>query len=236
MSAVDVVSTVSARVAKRWQAIDPLLPAPPAPPGCGADLTVTGPGGHPSATGTCEHWAGEPGTLDLTWAAARRFLLTAHVAGPDVGAGLDQLLARWREHLAATPGTDADDTAAVVTWPSRDVGGIRALMRHGFQPQSVVAARVMTQAAGGTPPAVQPVRIRRAGPADVDVVTQFGVDEVRYDAHFGGVTERPDTAEAMRREVTAQLAGPEPWIWLAERDGTAAGLVTAERPEAALTA
>jgi GNAT superfamily N-acetyltransferase len=143
------------------------------------------------------------------------------------------LLARWREHLAATPGTDADDTAAVVTWPSRDIDGIRALMRRGFQPQSVVAARVMGRAAGDTRPAAAPVRIRRAGPADVDVVTEFGVDEIRYDAHFSGVTERQDTVDAMRREVTAQLAGPEPWIWLAERDGTAIGLVTAERPEAA---
>jgi GNAT superfamily N-acetyltransferase len=233
MSAVDAASTVSAQVAKRWQAIDPLLPAPAAPAGCGADLTVTGAGGPPSAIGTCEHWAGEPGTLDLAWGAARRFQLTAHVAGPDVAAALDQLLARWRKHLAATPGTDADDTAAVVTWPSRDIDGIRALMRHGFQPQSVVAARVMGRAAGDTRPAAAPVRIRRAGPADVDVVTEFGVDEIRYDAHFGGVTERQDTADAMRREVTAQLAGPEPWIWLAERDGTAIGLVTAERPEAA---
>ena len=233
MPAVDAASTVSAQVAKRWRAIDPLLPAPAAPPGCGADLTVTGAGGHPSAVGTCEHWAGEPGTLDLTWGAAHRFQLTAHVAGPDVAAGLDRLLARWREHLAATPGTDADDTAAVVTWPSRDIDGIRTLMRHGFQPQSVVAARVMGRATGDTGPAAAPVRVRRAGPADVDVVTQFGVDEIRYDAHFGGVTERPDSADAMRREVTAQLAGPEPWIWLAERDGTPIGLVTAERPEAA---
>ena len=44
MSAVtgDTASRVSAQVAQRWQAIDPLLPAPGAPPGCGADLVVTG--------------------------------------------------------------------------------------------------------------------------------------------------------------------------------------------------
>jgi len=233
VSDVDAASTVSAQVAKRWRAIDPLLPAPAAPPGCGADLIVTGAGGPPSAIGTCQHWAGEPGTLDLAWGAARRFQLTAHVAGADVAAGLDRLLARWHEHLAATPGTDADDTAAVVTWPSRDIDGIRTLMRHGFQPQSVVAARTMGRAAADTGPAAAPARIRRAGPADVDVVTQLGVEEIRYDAHFGGVTERQDTADAMRREVAAQLAEPEPWIWLAERDGTAIGLVTAERPEAA---
>ena len=51
MSAVtgDTASRVSAQVAQRWQAIDPLLPAPGAPPGCGADLVVTGAGGEPAA-------------------------------------------------------------------------------------------------------------------------------------------------------------------------------------------
>ena len=229
--------TVSAQVARRWRAIDPLLPAPGARPGCGADLVVTGAGGQPAAIGSCEHWAGEPGSLDLAWGAARRFQLTAQVAGQDVAAALDRLLARWRDHLAAVPGTDADDTAAVVTWPSRDIDGIRTLMHHGFQPQSVVAARVIGGASKdgepGQAPETAQVRIRRAGPDDVGVVARFGLEEIRYDAHFGGVTERPDTADALRRAAAAQLAEPEPWTWLAERDGTAIGMVSAEPPEAA---
>src|SRR4029077_2503921 len=129
--------------------------------------------GQRAAIGTCEHWAGEPGSLDLAWGAARRFQLTAQVAGPDIAAALDQLLARWRDHLAAVPGTDADDTAAVVTWPSRDIDGIRPLMRHGFQPQSVVAARVMGGGSADAGGAAE-VRIRRAGPADAEVVARFG--------------------------------------------------------------
>jgi len=56
---------------------------------------------------------------------------------------------------------------------------------------------------------------------------------VRYDAWFGAVRERPESAEALRREAAGLLAGPAPWVWLAERDGTPAGMVAAERPAAA---
>ena len=42
----DDIADVTAAVARRWRAIDPLLPAPGAPAGgCGAELTVTGPDG-----------------------------------------------------------------------------------------------------------------------------------------------------------------------------------------------
>jgi GNAT superfamily N-acetyltransferase len=59
------------------------------------------------------------------------------------------------------------------------------------------------------------------------------VEIVRFDTHFGGVTERPGTPAAMEREAAGLLAGPEPWTWLAEQDGTAIGLLGAQRPEAA---
>src|SRR5208283_803485 len=120
----DDIAGVTAAVARRWQAIDPLLPAPGAPGGgCGAELAVSDPDGQLAAIGTCEHWRDAPGSLELTWGAASRFRLTVQTAGPDIAGALDQLLARWHTHLAAVPGAAADDTAAVVTWPSRDVGG-----------------------------------------------------------------------------------------------------------------
>ena len=56
---------------------------------------------------------------------------------------------------------------------------------------------------------------------------------IRYDAHFGTVIERPHTAAVLRRDTAAMLAAPDPWIWLAERDGTPVGLLYAEPPEAA---
>jgi hypothetical protein len=131
-------------------------------PGTGlrTELVVAGPDGRPAAAGTCEHWAAEPGSLDLSWSAARRFDLTAHVAGPDIAGPLDQLLTRWREHLADEPGADDEDTAATVTWPSRDIGAVATLVRHGLAPLEVIAAR--TPGRGPTAPATAPgVRVRR---------------------------------------------------------------------------
>jgi GNAT superfamily N-acetyltransferase len=220
------------RVARRWQTLDPLLPAPaPSPPGCDTVLTVTGPDGRPAATAACEHWVGDAESLDLSWGAARRFQLTPQIAGPDVAGALDGLLSQWRDHLATVPGTDDEDAAALVTWPSRDIHGIRTLLRHGLAPLEVIAARPTGHQPAG--PAPQGWRIRRAGPADIDAVARLGVEVIRFDAHFGGVTERPGTAAAMRREAAGLLAGPEPWTWLAERDGTAIGMLAAQRPEAA---
>jgi len=213
--------------------------------GCGASLVVAGPDGRPAAVGACEHWEGRPDDLDLAWGAARRFQLTAWTAGPDVGAALDQLLSLWRDHLAGLPGTGDEDTAAVVTWPCRDIGGITALVRHGLSPFAVVAARVTGRHADHTGPAGGRAEgegpgagrhgpyIRRATPADIDTVVRLGMDVIRFDAHFGDVVERPSTAAALRQEAAGLLAGPDCWTWLAERDAVVTGMVAAQRPEAA---
>jgi GNAT superfamily N-acetyltransferase len=241
-------SGISARVARRWQAIDPLLPAPAArPPGCGADILVAGPDGEPIATGACEHWEGVPGSLDLCWGATRRFQLNAQIAGPDVAAALDRLLSLWRDHLALVPEAEAQDTAAVVTWPSRDVDGVKPLLRHGLTPLTVAAVRSTGRCAGpgdGVPrraagdarsaglTAAAPggVRIRRAEAADIDQVVRLGLELIRFDAHFDCVIERPGAAEALRRYAARMLDVPESWTWLAERDGTAVGMLSAEQP------
>jgi GNAT superfamily N-acetyltransferase len=215
-------------------------------------LTVTGADGQPTAAATCEHWVGDAESLDLSWGAARRFQLVPQIAGPDVAGALDDLLSQWRDHLAAVPGTDDEDTAALVTWPSRDIHGIRTLLHRGLAPTEVIAARptgrhlagatdapprraegLAVNASPDAGPAQRGLRIRRAGPADVDAVARLGVEVIRFDAHFGDVIERPGTAAAMRREAAGLLAGPEPWTWLAERDGTAIGMLAAQRPEAA---
>jgi len=102
------------------------------------------------------------------------------------------------------------------------------------------------------------VLIRRAGPADIDAVTRLGMEVVRFDSHLIGVPERPDTMAVLRREVASWLgappgsepdkpagsepgeptgtepgkpAGPQSWTWLAECDGTAVGMLYAQRPE-----
>jgi ribosomal protein S18 acetylase RimI-like enzyme len=244
----DAVNAVLTDVRRRWQAIDPLLPVPTQRgPGCAARLLVSGPAGRPAAVGTCEHWVGGPEELDLAWGAARRYQLTAWTAGPDEAGALDRLLALWRDHLAALPEAGGEDTAAVVRWPSRDIGGVAALVRHGLAPFEVVAARLTgerghpgapsagrapdTGGAAGT--ASQRVRIRRGTPADIDTVVRLGTEVIRFDAHFTAMPDRPGTAGALRREVTGLLADGEPWTWLAERDGAAVGVAAAQRPESA---
>jgi GNAT superfamily N-acetyltransferase len=219
---------------RRWQAIDPLLPAAPGwPAGCGAELAVDGPDGCLVAAGSCEHWRAEPGSLDLIEGAALRFRLTPYITGPDALASLDKLLSRWREHVAAVPEAAGEDTAAVIGWPSRDVTGVRALVAHGLVPLGVIAARSASrrpEMIAGCPPGV---RVRRAAPADLDVVVHMGMQVVRFDAHFGGVIDRPGAAQALRAEVAGLLAEHEPWVWLAERDDDPVGLLVAEPPEVA---
>jgi GNAT superfamily N-acetyltransferase len=245
-----------AQVTARWEAIDPLLPGATTGPGCGAGLVVAGKGELPAAIGTCRHWKGSPGSLELTWGATRRFQLTAWVAGPDAAAAMDQLLSLWRDHLSGLAGATGDDTAAVVDWPSRDIGGITSLLRHGLAPLTVIAARPAPQPQGtaaaragtcgqrahghapdpghralvATPPGIQ---IRPAGPGDLATVARLGLEVVRFDQHFGCVVERPGTADALRRQASRLLGAEQPWTWLAERDGTPVGMVQAEQPDSA---
>ncbi|HLK02051.1 MAG TPA: GNAT family N-acetyltransferase [Streptosporangiaceae bacterium] len=224
------------QVARRWQRIDPLLPDPPlTAPSCGAEL-ITGRPDRRSAAGRCEHWAGAAESLDLSWGAARRFQLSALVAGPDVARGLDQLLSEWTAHLKEVPGSGDADTAALVNWPSRDVDGVAALLRHGLAPLEVIAARKTPSepAPLGTPAQVDGLLIRRALAADIETVVRLGLEIIRFDSRFGTVGERPGTAAALRVEATARLlTGPDAWTWLAERGGDAVGMLAAQRPAAA---
>jgi GNAT superfamily N-acetyltransferase len=218
---------------RRWQAIDPLLPAIAGwTPGCGADLAVDGPDGGLVAAGSCIHWTAEPGSLDLIEGPPRRFLLMPYLTGADVLITLDTLLSRWRDHLAAVPDAAAEDTAAVIGWPSRDVAGVRALVAHGLTPLGVIAARPARRVPAVVADGPPGVRIRRATPADLDLVVAMTMEVLRFDACFGGVLEPPGAAEALRAQVTGLLEH-DPWTWLAERAGDPVGLLIAERPQAA---
>ena len=232
----DGIASLTDEVASRWRALDPLLPAPAGTEqNCGTQLLVTGPGGRLVADGDCEHWHGAAGSLDLTWGAAHQFRLTARVAGPDLGASLDQLLTRWRDHLSAVPGTDAADTAAIVTWPSRDTSGVQALLQHGFAPLEVIAARRTGERPIERAPDLsdQGVKLRRAGLADIDAVVSLGLEVIRFDAEVSSVTVRADTAAELREECAGLLTGPRPWAWLAERHRNPIGMLIAEPPSVA---
>lgn len=231
----DIADDVVSSVARRWRRIDPLLPEPePLDGNCRANLIVPGKTGRAAAVGWCRHHQTEAEAAELTWRARTQFWLTAQVAGdpeePALGTGLDELLVRWRAHLATEPATATADSQAAIRWPSRDVAGARALLRHGLKPLTVIAARPAGRAMPDAASGRGGLRIRLAGPADVAAVTALSLDVIRFDQHFGSARMRPHTERLEQLAVTETLAQPEPWTWLAERDGEVAGLLVAVPP------
>lgn len=187
----DVVNDINKAVARRWKGLDPLLPEPgDLPEVCMAPLLASGDNGRLAGLGVCCHQHMPANTMAQTWGTATRWVLTMRLCEPDTRAAADDLLTQWREHLARQREATADDTAAVVNWPARDVTGVLALMRHGLQPTTVIAARPAghpTPVGGAAPGLV----VRPAGPGDLDVVTEMAMCVVRYDAQFGGSIPRP---------------------------------------------
>jgi len=225
----DAVDGVNRVVGRRWQDLDRMLPGrADLPEGCAAPLVAAGTNGRPAGLGVCRHEHVPADTLNQTWGAAGRFSLILRLREPDTSAALDDLLGQWHDHLAGLPETGAQDTAAMISWPSRDVSGVNALLRHGMQAMTVIAVRPAGQAADG---GQRDLVIREAGPADLDTVAEFEMGVIRYDAQFGSAILRPATEALVRAETQAALARRPAWAWLAERDGQPVGLVHVQPPE-----
>ena len=229
----DAVDEINRAVSRRWLGLDRLLP-PRAelPEGCAAPFVTTGANGRPAGLAACRHEHIPDGRLNQTWGTATRYSLIARLREADTSAALDDLLGQWRDHLTGLPGTGADDTTAMITWPARDVSGVNTLLRHGLQALTVIAVRparpepAVPDLAGD-----ESLVIREAGPADLDVVTGFEMGVIRYDALFGAAILRPATEELVRAETQAALAVRPAWAWLAERGGRPVGLVHVQPPE-----
>jgi GNAT superfamily N-acetyltransferase len=235
----DAVRDINRTVARRWQAIDPLLPDPAAmPAGCGAPLVVNGDNGRLTGLGVCVHHHVPADSLNQTWGAADRFTLVPRLAGQDVAAPADALLSQWRDHLTGVAAARGADTSATVVWPSQDITGIQALLGHGLQALTVIAARPRPRASHapqgphGSRGAFG-VTIRLAGPADEEQILDLELRLIRYDIHFGGPVWRPGTAKLVRDEIHSSLARRATWTWLAERAGRAVGLLVAQPPQEA---
>jgi len=128
----DTVDEINRAVGRRWQGLDRLLPLrAELPEGCAAPFVATGANGRPAGLAACRHEHVKSGTLSQTWGTADRFSLVARLREADTSAALDDLIGQWRDHLADLPGTGTDDTAAMITWPARDVSGVTTLLRHG---------------------------------------------------------------------------------------------------------
>jgi GNAT superfamily N-acetyltransferase len=229
----DVVNDVNKAVGKRWQSLDPLLPEPGDwPEGCMAPLVVNGENGRPAGLAVCHHHYVPAGALEQVWGAATRFTLTPRLRGPDTLAALDGLLTQWHDHLAGLPQARGQDTAAVINWPSRDITGVRALLKHGMQAIAVIAVRPAGRpipAAVAEAPA--DLVIREARPDDLDAMTELEMGVIQFDAHLGAAIERPGAQALVRAETRKALAASSPWAWLAERRGRPVGLVHVQPPQ-----
>src|ERR1700745_3949390 len=96
----DAVRDINRAVARRWQAIDPLLPDPSSlPAGCGEPLVVNGGGNRGAGLGGCVDQQNPGVAPNQTWGPAERFTLVPRLAGQDIAATTDELLTAWRDHL-----------------------------------------------------------------------------------------------------------------------------------------
>jgi GNAT superfamily N-acetyltransferase len=229
----DVVDDINEAVGSRWRDLDRMLPAPrDLPDGCMAPLVVGGENGRPAAVGVCRHLYVPDDALEQVWGTATRLVLTPRLRDSGHHAALDELLGRWRDHLAGLPAAGDHETTAMIDWPSRDVSGVNVLLKRGMQAITVLAVRPAGRATRATDlPAG--VVIREARADDLDAVTHMELGVIWFDAHFGAAIMRP-SAEALVRDATAKALARRPaWAWVAERGGRLAGLVHVQPPDEA---
>ncbi|HVQ96479.1 MAG TPA: GNAT family N-acetyltransferase [Mycobacteriales bacterium] len=211
---------VLAAVADRWRRLDPLLPSPrPWAPEVPV-LAV------PGAVGVPNHRVPEPGAPLPMWFAAHGFTLRPLVADLEVGPALDRLLTDWSAGIAEPAAAAGADSAAYVFVPSRDTDTFLPLARHGLTAYVVIAAR----RPGYPNLPVGPAKVRQATPADLDTVAALALTQARHETPFATTYERPTAAEQIRAEADRALQTPERWVWLAEVDGAAVGLLIGTPP------
>ncbi|ASR37167.1 GCN5 family acetyltransferase [Prauserella marina] len=198
--------------------LDPLLPER-VDAGEGERIGTALPGGG-QVTGVL-YRASHEGLTGL-WHARHTWELTPSTPAPGA-AGMTALLRAVRDRITAS-GASAD-SAVAVTWPSRAVDVIPALVERGLVPYSVLAVRDRLQRpepAGG-------VAVRRAGEADLDELTALWLSELRYGALVGSSVPREGAAELLAGELRRALGSGEP-VWVAESGGIPVGFAACGRP------
>ena len=216
------MDTLQERHNRRLRLLDPLLPDfPPLPEAGPEDVRLDVPDGG----GLARLVRADPATLDGTWNPAERHILMARVGADEPVAVMDALLSDWSRTVRARAG--AAESAAVVTWPSRDVVLIPTFLAHGMTPRLVLAIRL---AGRDSPPGGTQVVVRRATEADVDTLVAMELELIRWNQTLGQMTERSNTTEQIRLKHTADS---RPWSWLAEVDGVPVGQLSVLAPDQA---
>jgi ribosomal protein S18 acetylase RimI-like enzyme len=193
----------------RFAAVDRVLPPPAPPPNDEVLTAATAAGDRVAGVVQTRHYG--PGELDLLWSAATVWQLFPF-PGETGGEGMDALLRAWRHRMdAESPGPDS---ACTVTWPSRDAPAIRAFLRHGMVPISVLAIRTIPPS-----PEVPPddVTVRLARPEDFEEVLALTKETFEYTARVT-FRERPEAMALISPQLRRNLAAGAP-IWLAESGG-----------------
>ncbi|MBK1788496.1 GNAT family N-acetyltransferase [Prauserella cavernicola] len=205
-----------AEQAGRFGAIDPLLPVITDPPE-GETLVATLPDGG-RVTGVLRVTFTDPAAPEALWSALEVWELTP-IVGERGTEGMDAVLRACRARLdAERPG---EDSACLVSWPSRDAEGTRALLDHGLVPLWALGVRTAEPPeAPGSPD----VRVREAGPGDVETILRLERAEVEYSAQAGNLRARTGWEHRRRESLREQLAGDSSG-WLAELDGEPVGVV-----------
>lgn len=228
-SSETVVAELLEQQRRRFATLDPGLPEAAAPPP--GEIVVT-----PSPAGDAAGVAGEhswpAGSGPLLWSAVHVGEL--HPVVGDTGAtGLDALLGAWRSRFG--PRLHEADSAAVVTWPSADVAATRVFLDRGLAPLAVLAVRPNTPLRPGPGAEVDPdLRIRRAGPSDLEACVALALEELHYSSQVGGSIVRPDAAQMKRTTLRDRLARGEP-TWIARRasSGAVVGMLECGQADAA---
>jgi GNAT superfamily N-acetyltransferase len=212
----------------RWHEIDPLLPLYASTKSNGGnEFVIRGRSGDPLGVITSDLVCPPLNSLKATWGPAKQLRLTTRVVGHDPGAELDELITQWRRSVPnLIPASQ--DSCATLSWPSRDAVVAPTLLAHGFNPCTILAARPT-----GRPSGIRRdiATIRRANPDDAKRIAKLWLDLVYYDAHFGAVFLRDSTSECLYEETLAALSRSDPWIWVAELDGSAVGFLRLSAPQ-----
>jgi len=217
---MSLVGNLQEQHGSRLSRLDPLLSdSVPLPESGPADVQLEVPGGR----GLARLVRANPTTLDSTWNPAERHVLTARIGADDPAKVMDALLSRWSTTVHARAGEA--ESAAVLTWASRDVELTPTFLAHGLAPRSVLAIRL---AGRDSPDGAAGVVVRRATEADVEAAVAMELELVRWNQMLGQMTERPNTAELIRAKHTADS---RPWSWLAEVDGMPVGLLSVLNPD-----
>jgi len=208
---------------RRFAALDPGLPEAPAPPP--GDIVLVGSAGG-DAAGVVNEYSWPAGSGPLLWSAAHVTELYP-VLGTSGAAGAAALVSAWRARFSSH--TRDPDSAAVVSWPSRDVAATRVFLDRGLVPLAVLAVRPVVPVA--PPPEDPALRVRAAGPDDLDECLRLALAELAYSSQVGGSVLRPEAAEVKRTTMRDRLGRGEP-TWVAERDGVVVGVLECGHTEA----